>query len=462
MKAFGVVGLDLMLTAVGLAVLYGLGLVRSRESAIRLSGLALLAGWAAIGISTSFLLMAGAAGTVTEVALLALVLGTGGLALGRFVSASQQRRLWRSSLAGGAVGAGGLLLLLASLAELFRNVRLAQPAKWDAWAFWVPKAEAIVYTGGFHTGPGTLESFANPDYPPLAPTLDATVFRFARSVDPGLLPLQHWIVGTAMFVALAGLLWQRVHPAMLFPTLAVLSMLPIYQHDVGSLLGDETLLTAFALAGVAAALWLIEGRTAYLGLYALFGSAMALAKNEGFTYVIAIAVLLGLVGLRRSPRAQLLLLAIPVAAMLPWKLWSDLNHVPPNGYYRFSNLLHPDYLLDRSGRLWHTLAELPQYYTSFDRWLLTLPVAALLIPFVARRRPGLALFVVGTVAVGFLGNVIVYWISPSPLDWYISTSGDRTSTGPLIFIAALLPLLAAEALAQTDEQTAVAAQLAMS
>lgn len=462
MKVIGVAGLDLMFTAVGFAVLYGLGLVRSRASGIRLVGLALLSGWAAVGVSTSFLLMAGATGTATEVTLLAGALAASGLVLGRFAPALRQPRAWRSSLSAAAIGAGGLLLLLASLAELFRNVRLAQPAKWDAWAFWVPKAEAIVYTGGFHTGPGTLESFANPDYPPLAPTLDATAFRFARSVDPGLLPLQHWVIAAALFVALAGLLWARVHPAILFPTLAVLSMLPIYQHDVGSLLGDETLLTAFAVAGVAAGLWLIESKPAHLGLYALFGSAMALAKNEGFTYVIAIAVLLGLVGLRRSPRAQLVLLAVPVAAMLPWKLWSDLNHVPPNDYYRFSSLLHPVYLADRSGRLWHTLAALPQYYGSFDRWLLTLPVAALLLPFVARRRPGLALFVVGTVAVGFLGNVIVYWISPSPLDWYISTSGDRTSTGPLIFVAALMPLLAAEALAQTDEKTAIAARLATS
>ena len=460
MKAAGVCGLDLMFAVVGYAFQYGTGLVRTRSSAFRLIGLALLAGWATVGVATSFLLMAGAAGTLAEVGILAALLTGGGLALSRFVPPVSPPRVWRASLAGLAVAAGGLLLLLTSLGELLRNVRLAQPAKWDAWAFWVPKAEAIVYTGGFHTGPGTFESFANPDYPPLAPTLDATTFRFARAVDPGLLPLQHWVIAAALFAAIAGLLWQRVHPAMLLPTLAVLSMLPIYQNDVGSLLGDETLLTAFAIAGIAAALWLLEYNVSYLAIYALFGSAMALAKNEGFTYVIAMAVLLGLVRMKRAPRLQLLLLALPVAAMLPWKLWSDLNRVPPNNYYRFSNLLHPDYLADRAGRLWHTLAALPSHYLSFDRWLLTLPIAALLIPLLARRRPGLALFVVGTVAVGFLGNVVVYWISPSPLDWYISTSGDRTATGPLIFVAALMPLLLAEALAQADEKTAIAAQLA--
>lgn len=446
MTALRIAALDVVFVAVGLAFLYGLGIVRSRGSAARHLGLALLGGWAAVGVGTSYLLMAGAAGTAAEIALVAVILAAGGLALGRVARPARPfPRVWTRSTRSVAVAACGVLLLGASLVEMLRSVRLAQPDEWDAWAFWVPKAEAIVYSGGLHTGPGTIESFANPDYPPLAPTLDSATFRFAGHVDPGLLPPQHWVLAVALFAALAGLLWDRVAPAVLLPGLAVLSMLPIYQRDVGSLLGDETLLTAFALAGVAAALWLLEDDPRHLALYALFGSAMALAKNEGFTYVLAMGVLLVLLGLRR-PRAWLVLAAIPPAAMLPWKLWSSVHHVPPNDYYRFSDLLHPDYLGDRAGRLWHTLHELPQYYTSFDRWLLTLPIAALLLALVARRRPGLALFVAATVLIGFLGNVVVYWISPSPLDWYISTSADRTATGPLIFVAALTPLLAYQAI----------------
>lgn len=446
MTALRITALDLLFVAVGLAFLYGLGLARSRAAVARYAGLALLCGWAAVGIGTAFLLMAGAAGTTAQICAVAAVLAAAGLALGRVARPVRPLpRAWLGSRRGAAAATCGALVLAASLVEMLRSVRLAQPDEWDAWAFWVPKAEAIVYTGGLHTGPGTIESFANPDYPPLVPTLDATTFRFAGHVDPGLLPPQHWVLAVALFAALAGLLWDRVAPAVLLPGLAVLSMLPTYQRDVGSLLGDETLLTAFALAGVAAALWLLARDPRHLGLYALFGSAMALAKNEGFTYVLAMGMLLVLLGLRR-PRPWLTLAAVPPAAMLPWKLWSSVNHVPPNEYYRFSNLLHPDYLGDRAGRLWHTLHALPQYYTSFDRWLLTLPVAALLLALVARRRPGLALFVAATVLTGFLGNVVVYWISPSPLDWYISTSADRTATGPLVFVAALTPLLAYQAI----------------
>ncbi len=463
MSALRIFGLDGLFLAVGLASLYGLGLVRSRGSALRLAGLALLSGWALVGVGTTLMLTAGAAGTAPQVALLAVVLGGAALALWKRVRPLAVSRGWRSSTPARALAAGGLLLLLASLEEILRSIWHAQPARWDAWAFWVPKAEALVYTGGLHTGPGTIESFANPDYPPLVPTLDATVFRFAGKVDAGLLPVQHWVLGVALFAALAGLLWHRVAPEVLFPGLAVMSMLPVYQHDVGSLLGDETLLTAFALAGVAAALWLLEREPRYLALYALFGSAMALAKNEGFTYVLAIGAVLVVIGLLERPRPALLLAALPPLAMLPWKLWSRAHHVPPSDYYRFSNVLHPDYLADRAGRLWHTLRELPQYYTAFDRWLLTLPVAAVLVALAARRRPALAVFVAATVVVGFVGNVVVYWISPAPLDWYISTSAERTATGPLVFLAALCPLLAFEALtgrrveAAEPEPAAVAA-----
>jgi hypothetical protein len=444
------IGLDVGLTAVGFALLYGLGLIRTAKDALRYCGLALMSGWALLGIATSLMLIAGAAATALEIALLAGGLVVASVIAGRYVRAQAGSRVWRSSWAASAVAVGGAALLATTLAEMLVRLRLTEPGKWDAWAFWVPKAEALVYSSGLHTGAGTIESFANPDYPPLVPTLDATVFRFAGRVDPGLLPTQDGLLAIAFFAALTGLLWRRVAPAVLLPGLVALSLLPVYQSDVGSLLGDEVLLMAFALSGVSAALWLLERDGRWLALYALFGSALALAKNEGFTYVIALGALILVLSLRHRPRWPLLLLAVPVLAMVPWKLWSDVNDVPPSDYYRFSSLLHPDYLADRANRLWTTLDQLPAYYTAFDRWLVTLPVAAVLLAVLVRSQPRLVAFVAATVTVGFLGNAVVYWISPAPLNWYISTSAQRTATGPLIFIAALLPLLAAEALRGAD------------
>jgi hypothetical protein len=215
---------------------------------------------------------------------------------------------------------------------------------------------------------------------------------------------------------------------------------------VGSLLGDETLIAAVALTAAAAGLWLVRRDPRFLALYALFGSALALAKNEGYSDVLVMSAILVAVSVRRRPRLPLLLAAVPVLAMQPWKQWSSAHGVPKSDYYDFANLLHPGYLSDRFDRLRYTLHALPQYYLAVDRWLVLLPAAAVLVALAARRRPALALFVVATVAVAFVGNVVVYWISPSPVAWYVSTSGSRTADGPLVLVAALLPLLLTEAI----------------
>src|SRR3954452_3408274 len=52
--------LDLLLLGAGLAVLHGLGFVRSGRDALRHSAVALVAGWAALGIVESRLLVLGA------------------------------------------------------------------------------------------------------------------------------------------------------------------------------------------------------------------------------------------------------------------------------------------------------------------------------------------------------------------------------------------------------------------
>jgi hypothetical protein len=450
----GVVGLDLLYVALGYAFLAGIGLVRSRGDALRLAGLALLGGWAILNLGSSFALMAGANASLAVLLVIAALVAGVCVNLIPRVRGFSPARTWTLSPAGLLVGGASTILLVVYLGELLRRIRLAQPASWDAWAFWVPKAMALVYSGGLGTGPGSVESFANPDYPPFVPAADASVFRFAGTVDPGLLPVQHWVLAVALFAALAGLLWHRVSPGLLMPPLAALALLPVYSADVGSLLGDEALLTAFAVAGVAAALWLLEREPRYLVLYALFGSVMALSKNEGFTYVILMGIVLALASWRRrAARLPLVSLAIPILAMVPWKIWLHVENIPPNGYYSFGNVLKPHYLSHRWDRLGTTIHQLPQYYLSLDRWLITIPLAAALVVVLARRAPRLALFATATVVVGFLGNVVVYWISTPPVDWYIATSANRTATGPLVFTAALLPLLLAEAYGATQAAT---------
>ena len=69
-EALGLVALNGGYLAVGATLLFGLGLVRTPGAAVRLAGLALVAGWALTGIATSLALVAGLGLVVGEVVFL--------------------------------------------------------------------------------------------------------------------------------------------------------------------------------------------------------------------------------------------------------------------------------------------------------------------------------------------------------------------------------------------------------
>ena len=78
----------------------------------------------------------------------------------------------------------GAILLAAVVVVLeagFRAARIHGLSAWDAGAFWVPKAEALFFTGEFDAAHfGTLP---NPSYPPLVPILQASAFALMGSAN---------------------------------------------------------------------------------------------------------------------------------------------------------------------------------------------------------------------------------------------------------------------------------------
>jgi hypothetical protein len=155
----GLVALNVVLVAIGVALLAGIGFVRTPVDALRFIGLALVTGWAAIGITASLALMAGAALTVVEVVALAAVLAGGGALGARFVPAPRGSRARFTAVgAGNALAVAGAAVLLVYLEALFRRARLSEPGAWDTWAFWLPKAKSIVYFDGLDTGQGGFTS----------------------------------------------------------------------------------------------------------------------------------------------------------------------------------------------------------------------------------------------------------------------------------------------------------------
>jgi hypothetical protein len=444
----GLAALDVVLLAAGIGVLYGLGLVRSGRHALRNAGLALVVGWASVGIVVSTALVLGAPVTPWIVASIAVAVAGGGFLLGRRVPARPMRSVGEPGAASWVAVAAAAVIVI-QLAALFRRALAAgAPLEWDAWAFWLPKAKSIVEFSGLDTGVGGFTSFAHPSYPPLVPALEASAFAFMGETGASPLALQHWVVAAAFFGALASLLAVRVRPAILWPSLALLALLPTFAVLIGSSLGDESLMLLLGLGGASAALWLLERDARYAALAGIFLAAAALAKDEGLLIAVVLAgtTLAAAVARRpRRPLAPALVLLAPVAALAPWKLWLRLNDVPTPGDYRLSDLFDPGLLSERLDRLSYAANALPGYVFEPGRWLLAVPLMLAATLLAAPRSPALSVLALAPVVAVPAGLLAVYWIGSPPVDWYLATSAARGVASAVVLAAIFLPLLLAEA-----------------
>jgi len=343
------------------------------------------------------------------------------------------------------IASSGATLLVGFLAAFLQRVRASGPLHPDVWNFWLPKAKTIFETGRFDTSVGGYTSFTHPEYPPMAPVSDGVAFRFMGREDVLLLPAQHWVLFVAFLAALAGLLAGRVRPVILWPSLASVALLPRLENLVGSSLADEPLAELFALAGVCAALWLLERDWRHLAACSLLLAALTMTKNEGLLLGLVLVAVLAAVTALRPWRVLVPLAAVPVLAAVPWRSWHAANDARDDSDYRLGDLADPELLWDRIGRLGIAFREFPQYILDPGRWLLAVPLALVLAALLSRRRPALAGFCAGTLVVVFLAYSTVFWIGLPEIRFYLDASAERLSTHLAVFAAALVPLLAAEA-----------------
>ncbi len=445
---FGLAVLDALFLTAGTGLLHGLGLVRSGRDALRHAGLALVVGWATVGIAASTALVLGAPLARWLLVLLAVAIAGAGVLLALRVPTRRLAAVGESGPAVWVAVVGATVLCVQLAALLRRALASGTPTEWDAWAFWLPKATSLIDFGGLDTGVGGFTSFAHAQYPPLVPVLEGSAFSLMGSTDASLLPLQHWVVAVAFFAALASLLAVRVRPAVLWPSLALLALLPVFAVLIGSSLGDEPLMLLLGLAGACAALWLLERDARFAALTGIFLAATALTKSEGLPIALLLAATMLLLALGASPQRPLapaLVLLAPVAALLPWKLWVRLNDIPPAPDYRLSDALHPSLLADRFDRLSYAAGELPGYLFEPGRWLLAVPLMLAAVLLAAPRRPALSVLALVPVVAIPMGLLLVYWIGYPPVDWYVATSATRGVASAVVLAAVFLPLLVAEA-----------------
>jgi hypothetical protein len=444
----GLMALDALLLLTGLCVLGGVGLVRNGRDALRHCGLALVVGWAAVGIVESWVLVVGAPIARWVVTLICIAVAGAGVLLGRRIPASRLRIVGERGLWRWIAVAGGSVVVVQLAALLWRVASQGTPLQWDAWAFWLPKARSIADFGGLDTGVGGFTSFANPGYPPLVPALDATVFSFTGTTDASPLAVQQLLIAAAFVAALWSLLAVRVRPAILWPCLALLVSLPNVTAMIGSSLGDEPLMLLLGLGAACAALWLLEQDARFAALAAIVLSAAALAKNEGLPPALVIAVTMLAVALVRPPKRPLapaLVLLAPLTALVPWRIWMHVHGLPPSTDYHLSTLLHPAVLGDRLHRLSYAADALPAHIFSRQQWLLAVPLMLAAALLAALRRPALSVLALASVGAVVASLLVVYWIGLRPVEWYVQTSVDRVIASAVVMAAIFLPLLLNEA-----------------
>lgn len=432
----GLLALDGLLLAVGLSLVALLGL---RLPGVPGFGLALATGWAAVALALGALLVVGVAPTVATVVVVAAAMTAGALVGKRRLRLAPPPV---SAVLGGTAArvasvAGGGALAVALVSWLVGAARGAADTEWDGWAFWVPKALSVYYTGA----PDGMLALPNPSYPPLLTAIDAAAFSFAGAPDPSLLVLQHAIVLSAGLLGVGALLRRVVPGALVWPALAVMAVAPVPHRYLDSVLADPPLALALALAAVAGTLWLLERETRDAVLAALFLGAAAAMKNEGLLLAYLLVVALAAGGGYRRPKALAVLGVAPLAAVLPWKLWYGAQDTTGTAAenYDFGRLVDVGLLADRIDRLGYAIDHMAAIAFGTG-WLLALPVALTAAVVAAPRRPSVAIVALAWPAMAFLGLATTYWISDAPVEWYVSTSAERVLLSVLVVSVSMLPL----------------------
>jgi hypothetical protein len=438
----GLLGLNLWLLVVGNALLFGLRGWRTWAELGRLLAFGYMLGVAGLGMVWVWQLTLGV--DMSTVSIFATGLLVGAIAVvtgnrrGRPLPPLTRPRIFlpRISLLSAVIGA----LAIVYFEALFRAGRLAGLYEFDAWLFWVPKAQAIYSFGGLDSD--FLRELPNAAYPPLVPALEAAAFHFMGSMDVVTLHLQFWFLLVGFVGAAAGLLAGRVQPLLLWlPLLLVLVAPHVVDHALQPQ-ADFLLDELFALAVLLVALWLVERADWMLVAAApLLGAAM-LTKREGYMYAACLVASALIVTVReaRIRWARLVpVAALAAAATVPWWLFLKLEDVGGGG--TASGASEAFSQLDRA---WPSLKLALSTLFDFRIWLVVVPVLLVALATAAasgaRLLPSYAALIVVCCVAGLTWNTWAFPVFPFTKEAALNPI-VRVSGGLVLSSALLIPLL---------------------
>ena len=423
-----------LLVAAGLGVLRAVGVRPGPTDLPWILGVGYLLGAGAFGVLGSLLLAAGLSLTWWQIVLLCVAL----------FAAGYLRREGRPS-PGGTRSSGWVALLpLAALivAAVLAVDFVVQPL-WtdDSWSIWAAKAKSIVVLGGLDAEFLSSRSLVSSDYPLLVPVLELLPLRFT-GLQTEYIPLQLGLLFLAFPAALVALLRERV-PALVSWLVAVAILLaPTLQIQAASAVADVPLAAFFALAGVAGWRWVESGDRPLLSLCGCFAAAAVGTKLEARAFVVFLFLALGAAGVRRARRLRELIAVafLVLASLLPWELWSRAHGL--DNAYSEAGGPRAD-LLESAGRVPRAALSIGREVADPTSWvaLVVLAAAALLLAMSRDELRDAALFTAFVTLASFAFLVVVYWATPLDYDYHVATSVRRVVTAPVVFAAAMAPLL---------------------
>lgn len=319
---------------------------------------------------------------------------------------------------------------------------------YDAWTFWTPKANALYASNGLDPAWFGAHDLLNRDYPLLLPALEAATFRFT-GYETSLLDLQSWLSLVAFLAAIVEV-GRRLgsRSSVLAAVLLSLVFAPSVADQLASAEADIPLAAMFAAAGLAACVWLEEREFGALALAGLLAAGCAATKIEGTVFAIALFAPLVLLGVRRSRADGAAAAAVGTVALavgiVPWRLWLAVHHVPEQ--VTFHRLTAPSLLAGHIDRLPRAAAYLAWKLFDPRAWLLLVPLCLTVLVWSRRERSAVAFLAAAAAALGLAGLLLAYWTTPLPFHYHLATSARRVITGPIFLLAALVPLIGADAL----------------
>jgi hypothetical protein len=433
---------NLLFFAAGAGVTRLLGAWRTPRGLAGLIGVSYLAGVAATGIGLQLLLVLGLSFGVPLVVGLCAVLALSGLAAR---GASDRPRV---SVAVPRTMLPLVAVLVGIVALMAVDLWFQPMGVWDAWAQWTAKARSIVDFDGLDArvlgNPAYREW--NPDYPLLVPSIEAADFSFMGKVDTLAIHFQFLLVYAGFLLALLELLRGRVREVLVWPFVVAVALAPAVQIQTASAIADVPVAVMFALAGLYAWLWLVDSDRVALRLFSLFAAGALATKFEGRIFVGALSVtlvaVLLIVDRRRALPTVVAAVAAGVVGLLPWWLWVSDHKVRGSFSTAVGDRLGTG-LIDKAGRLPTIVEVLSRNAVNPSRWLLLslVVVASLGVAWWGLRGRREVWLVLGTLALCAGGLVLVYWATPLDYHVHLALSARRVVTGPVLFAAAVVPLL---------------------